>query len=267
MAEILMPPGGQTTNSSVITKWHKKAGDQVKRGDILFSIETDKATLDIESFAEGVLVKCLYQEGDTAEAGAAVAVVEKNGSGALPAHERKPAAVPGAPAVESKPAVFSAAEIKEEAGMQKPLASPLAKSTARQNGVVLSAVPSASGIIKKADVLKHIDKRSSISAPSGNPAFIIIDINVSVLNGLLLQYNAVYGKQLSYEKYVAKAFETARREFKGIERFEIAEVRKTTETAAAVSAAVYGNAGRDVIFGFIARVKTLMDNILLLLAV
>ena len=65
MAEaIIMPRQGQSVESCIITKWHKKEGDQVNIGDLLFTYETDKATFDEEAKAEGILLKILRFEDD-----------------------------------------------------------------------------------------------------------------------------------------------------------------------------------------------------------
>ncbi|MDI6774829.1 MAG: dihydrolipoamide acetyltransferase family protein [Verrucomicrobiota bacterium] len=60
---VVMPKLGQTVEESSIVKWHKKEGDSVKKGEILFEIETDKAVLEIESFFEGALIKVIVGEG------------------------------------------------------------------------------------------------------------------------------------------------------------------------------------------------------------
>ena len=75
MKKITMPPGGQNVDESLITTWEKKIGDQVKRGDILLTVETDKATMDVESFANGTLLKMLYEEGDMVKIGDVIAFV------------------------------------------------------------------------------------------------------------------------------------------------------------------------------------------------
>jgi len=61
---IIMPKPGITVESCIITKWHKKKGDPVNKGDILFSYETDKAAFDEESTAEGILLEAFYTDGD-----------------------------------------------------------------------------------------------------------------------------------------------------------------------------------------------------------
>jgi pyruvate dehydrogenase E2 component (dihydrolipoamide acetyltransferase) len=76
MADIvIMPKLGQATEESTIVKWHKHEGDTVKKGDILFEMETDKAVLEAESFFEGALLKILVQEGETVPVNVAVAFI------------------------------------------------------------------------------------------------------------------------------------------------------------------------------------------------
>jgi pyruvate/2-oxoglutarate dehydrogenase complex dihydrolipoamide acyltransferase (E2) component len=61
---ILMPKPGQMTEECTVIAWHKKVGDPVTRGDVLFEIETDKSTMDVEAFDDGVLLKVIAAEGD-----------------------------------------------------------------------------------------------------------------------------------------------------------------------------------------------------------
>ncbi len=61
---VIMPRQGQTVESCIISNWHKKVGDKVNVGDILFTYETDKATFDEEAKVEGTLLAIFFQEGD-----------------------------------------------------------------------------------------------------------------------------------------------------------------------------------------------------------
>lgn len=61
---VIMPRQGQSVESCIITKWHKKKGDPVKIGDILFTYETDKATFEEEAKVEGILLEMFFEEGD-----------------------------------------------------------------------------------------------------------------------------------------------------------------------------------------------------------
>lgn len=83
LKEITMPAGGQTKDVSTIGTWLVKIGDKVKRGDPLLEIETDKATLTVESFAKGTVLAILVEEGDEVAAGTVIAYVGEEGD--LPA--------------------------------------------------------------------------------------------------------------------------------------------------------------------------------------
>ena len=61
---VIMPKAGITVESCIIGTWEKKVGDPVKIGDVLFSYETDKASFECESTAEGTLLEIFYEEGD-----------------------------------------------------------------------------------------------------------------------------------------------------------------------------------------------------------
>lgn len=63
-APIIMPKQGQSVESCIITKWHKKKGDKVETGDILFSYETDKASFEEEAKTSGILLDVFFEEGD-----------------------------------------------------------------------------------------------------------------------------------------------------------------------------------------------------------
>ena len=80
MAEaIKMPKMSDTMTEGVLAKWHKKVGDKVKPGDVIAEIETDKATMDFESFQEGVLLYIGVEEGKAVPVDALIAVVGSAG--------------------------------------------------------------------------------------------------------------------------------------------------------------------------------------------
>jgi pyruvate dehydrogenase E2 component (dihydrolipoamide acetyltransferase) len=88
---IRMPKPGQMTEECVVTAWHKNEGDPVRRGDILFEIETDKSAMEVESFENGVLLRRLVAEGDVVPVNAICAYVGEAGE-AIPVEEPAPAA-------------------------------------------------------------------------------------------------------------------------------------------------------------------------------
>ena len=102
--EVLMPKLGLTMTEGTIEEWRIKEGQPVKKGEVLFSVATDKLTNDVEADADGVLLKILLPEGETASCKSVVAYIGQPGeaipgvaSGAAPAAESAP--VPAAAAV------------------------------------------------------------------------------------------------------------------------------------------------------------------------
>jgi pyruvate dehydrogenase E2 component (dihydrolipoamide acetyltransferase) len=61
---VIMPKQGQSVESCIISKWHRKKGDRVSKGDILFSYETDKASFEEEAPEDGILLDVFFEEGD-----------------------------------------------------------------------------------------------------------------------------------------------------------------------------------------------------------
>lgn len=75
MSEVNMPRLSDTMEEGTIAHWLKKPGDEVKKGDVLAEIETDKATMDLESFDVGVLEQIMVQEGETVPIGQVIATI------------------------------------------------------------------------------------------------------------------------------------------------------------------------------------------------
>ncbi|NLC69062.1 MAG: 2-oxo acid dehydrogenase subunit E2 [Clostridiaceae bacterium] len=80
---VIMPRQGQTVESCIIAKWHKKKGDKVSAGDILFTYETDKATFDEEAKDNGILLDIFFEEGDDVPVLTNVCVIGQEGEDAL----------------------------------------------------------------------------------------------------------------------------------------------------------------------------------------
>ncbi|WP_316816921.1 2-oxo acid dehydrogenase subunit E2 [Pedobacter nyackensis] len=117
MAEIVrMPKMSDTMTEGVMAKWHKKVGDKVKSGDVMAEVETDKATMDLESYWDGTVLYIGVEEGKAVPVDAIIAVIGKEGEdykAALAAEEGAAAA----PAKEEKAAESSSekpAESKKE---------------------------------------------------------------------------------------------------------------------------------------------------------
>src|SRR5882672_2088697 len=80
MAEIIrMPKMSDTMTEGVVSKWLKKVGDEIKSGDVMAEIETDKATMELESYQSGTLLYIGVAEGKAAPVDGVLAVIGKSG--------------------------------------------------------------------------------------------------------------------------------------------------------------------------------------------
>src|SRR5215467_1362142 len=97
--QVLMPALSPTMEKGNLAKWHKKAGDQVKSGDVLAEIETDKATMEVEAVDEGTIGKIVVPEGAQAvKVNAVTALLLEEGEDTKPLGEGPPPAAKPAPA-------------------------------------------------------------------------------------------------------------------------------------------------------------------------
>ena len=169
MAEVInMPRLSDTMEEGTLAKWFKKVGDTVKEGEILAEIETDKATMEFESFHDGILLHIGIDEGSTAPVDSIIAIIGSKGediSSLLKNADIKVKEEPK-PKVkeEPKPEVKEEPkpEVKEEpkpvSNNNKPsdriLISPLAKSLAKEKGIDISSVKGTgdNGRIIKRDI-------------------------------------------------------------------------------------------------------------------
>jgi pyruvate dehydrogenase E2 component (dihydrolipoamide acetyltransferase) len=112
MANIIeMPKLSDTMTVGTLVKWLKKEGDTVKTGDILAEVETDKATMELESFFDGVLVAVFIPAGSQVPLGAALCAIGKAGEKVNAPEQKAPAAAPADPS--PPPAVAPAAAAPE----------------------------------------------------------------------------------------------------------------------------------------------------------
>ena len=153
---VIMPKAGITVESCIIGSWEKKVGDQVKIGDILFTYETDKASFECESTAEGELLEIFYEEGEEV-------VCMQNVCAVGPHGEDCSCLRPGAEVVVAEAAPMEqAAAVVEEAPTAAPVTgapvSPRAAKLAKAHGIdaSLAAGTGPNGRIIERDVQKLI---------------------------------------------------------------------------------------------------------------
>ena len=171
MASYLkMPKLSDTMSEGTLVKWLKKEGDSIAVDEDIAEVETDKATMTMPSFAEGILHKIYVQEGQTVVLGAALALVLEDGeeppadADTAPAGEAKAAApaaeapakseAAAAPAAAPAPAPAPAAPAPAASSSSRIKASPLARKVAKEKGIDLARVTGSGpgGRIVKKDV-------------------------------------------------------------------------------------------------------------------
>lgn len=168
--EVILPRVDMDMATGKISKWHHKDGDRVARGAALFEIETDKAAMEIDSPADGILRNIVVSEGSSAAVGSAVAWIYAEGEAVTaPAPAAAaPVSAPVAAAPAPSPAAAAPAAIDGEA----PRATPLARRLARQAGLALAAISGTGprGRITAADVRSAGEaKPAAAAAPSPAP--------------------------------------------------------------------------------------------------
>ena len=169
--EVLMPKLGLTMTEGTIDAWKKNVGDTVQKGEILFSVETDKLTNDVEAEADGVLLKILVPAGETVACktligwlGAAGEAVP-DGVSSAPVQEASSAAP--AAAASGAAAAPAAAGAVHAAGEYVP-ATPYAKKLAKEKGFDLTAIPATGykGVVVARDVLGFTPAAAAPAAPA-----------------------------------------------------------------------------------------------------
>lgn len=177
--EVIMPKVDMDMASGKLAVWHVAEGEAVKKGAALFDIETDKAAMEVEAPASGILHHILAEPGVSVPVGSPVAFIYAEGEAVGPAPT---AAAPAAAVTTAEPATAPekaeaaavaapAALVEEPAGTR---ATPVARRLAREDGIALTALTGTGpkGRIQRSDVEAEIARRKApaLAAPSPAPA-------------------------------------------------------------------------------------------------
>lgn len=176
MIEIKMPRLSDTMEEGAVSVWRKKPGDAVAVGDVLVEIETDKAVMEYEAYQAGTLAKILVPEGENAEIGAPIALLDDGGEAAAgsPGDQNPPAeravVTPDAPA-SAQVVATAATPAAAKSGSARQLASPLVRKLARENHLDLSQVKGSGpgGRIIRADISDRL-AHGTTTTPAAEPA-------------------------------------------------------------------------------------------------
>jgi pyruvate dehydrogenase E2 component (dihydrolipoamide acetyltransferase) len=164
LQEVRMPALGQTTDELRIVSWLKKEGDSVEQGEPLFEVETDKATLEVEAFASGILRKILHKADEVVDVGTLIAYigqVDDELPGEMSAQETPSAA--REPRISTPVSDMADSAISVSSASDKPLASPPVRALMRTHGIDPRQVKGSgpAGRIERRDVEALIQQISS----------------------------------------------------------------------------------------------------------
>lgn len=139
-SRIVMPKLTDTMEEGVLLEWKKREGDQVQAGEALAEIETDKAVMDLEAFASGILRKILVQNGETVESGKLLGVIGETDEDITEALSDKVMPVVSTSAKPAAASTTSPGTSPISTRERRVIASPRAKALAAERGIDLSTV-------------------------------------------------------------------------------------------------------------------------------
>lgn len=220
---ILMPKMSDTMTEGVIAAWHKKVGEEVKSGDILAEIETDKATMELEAYEDGTLLHIAAKEGSSVPIDGVIAVVGEKGADferLIKAHQAKasgqakPAVAepakeePQAVAGQTQASAKKTAEPESDGGRIK--ASPLARRIAKEKGYDISKIKGSgdNGRIIKRDVENYTPEVEPAAPAAAEKGFVLPQVvgEESFEEVKVSQMRKTIARRLSESKYSAPHF-------------------------------------------------------------
>jgi 2-oxoglutarate dehydrogenase E2 component (dihydrolipoamide succinyltransferase) len=191
MADIMTPTLGESVTEATVARWTKKAGDPVRKDEILVELETDKVSLEVAAPSDGTLSEISAEEGATVEPGAvlgkitegaAVAPAAKSNGGAKPAQsaaapagEAQPEPTAGKPAPKSAPVPDTSAPPAPSPAAKaaaEPVLAPSAQRVVAENRLDPGAIAGTGkdGRITKGDALAALDARAKAPPPAPTPS-------------------------------------------------------------------------------------------------
>ena len=229
MAEVVyMPKLSDTMTEGVVAAWTKKVGDTVKAGEVLAEIETDKATMEFESFFDGVLLHIGVETGKAAPVNSVLAIIGQAGEDISAALASAAAGAPGAttstpeptpaptpevasapapvaaPVSAPTPAPVTAPVVAANNNADRVFASPLAKKLASERGIDIQAVAGTgeNGRIVKRDVDHYVPY-----TPASKPAAAMSNTGqVSYYDEPISQMRKTIARRLAESKFTAPHF-------------------------------------------------------------
>lgn len=215
---VLMPKMSDTMNEGVIAAWHKKIGDTVKSGELMAEIETDKATMEYESYNNGTVLYLGAEAGKSVPVNGVLAIVGEKGADwatLLKAHEAKGGSASAAPVKTEQAAASSAstpspAVSADHSSNGRIKASPLAKKMAQDKGYDISKIKGTgdNGRITRQDVEAYKPSAETSTAKGAAAPVVLPQVvgQESFEEVVVSQMRKTIAKRLSESMYTAPHF-------------------------------------------------------------
>jgi len=159
--DVIMPALGMAQDSGLIVAWHKAAGDAVAKGDVLFEVETDKATMEVEAQADGFLNGVRAQAGEEVPVGNVIAVIGDSA-------EEVPHDAPGEAAPEDNDSPTETDAIPEGAGVIMP-----ALGMAQDSGLIVAWHKAPGDAVASTDILFEVETdKSTVEVEAGHDGYL-----------------------------------------------------------------------------------------------
>ena len=165
--EVIMPQVGQDIEMATIVEWHKKENDIVNKGDIIATVESDKASFDVEAYDSGVLLKRLYEEGQDVKVLSPIAYLGEPGASV----EEIPSSSEVSQTAVTPDSSVSTVSSEKSKRNDKVIASPSARRLSKEKGIDLNNLTGTGpeGRITREDVLNACEDTSDTNADEDIP--------------------------------------------------------------------------------------------------
>lgn len=164
LIDVKVPVLAESVAEATLMTWQKRAGEQVKRGDNLIDIETDKVTLEVSALNDGVITEILKDDGEIVQSDEIIARIDTEATAGAPVPEKPDSK----PEQQTLPEMEAKAEDVSEADLPK--LSPAVRNMMAENDIKASDISTTAERITKEDVLRHIDGESKPEEVAISPA-------------------------------------------------------------------------------------------------
>jgi pyruvate dehydrogenase E2 component (dihydrolipoamide acetyltransferase) len=191
VTEVILPKLGQTMEEGTIVEWLKSEGDAVQRGDLLFTTESDKATLEVEAPGKGFLRRVLFRQGETVPVLTVVALITRTADEDISAYDPAAPTAKTAGVVPTLTALVADQTdhddaIRDELGPEpaRVFSSPRARKLAREKDVDLSLVTGTgpNGRISERDVIAFLENRPRVT-PVARKTAEALGVDITAVSG------------------------------------------------------------------------------------